>query len=179
MADTASTDLPDLADLAEIGNTTAMEALALINSLRADAARLTQSGVHYCTVHAGIRNEDSARECDMAPIPMSRLHGDSPRLCEFTDLLFRSPAVAAVASDAEECIHGLGPVAGCVLCNGRAEREAATDAGQPRTFPAKYDGQCSECNLPITVGEMVAWLPDHPVTHADCWPTDTPTGSLL
>lgn len=28
----------------------------------------------------------------------------------------------------EECVHGLGPVAACVLCNGRARREAKQEA---------------------------------------------------
>lgn len=78
-----------------------------------------------------------------------------------------------------ECPHGLGLRAACVLCNGRADREAAVQAVQPRTFPAKFDGQCPECNLPIRVGDTIAWLFDKPVTHVDCWPTDTPTGSLL
>lgn len=64
----------------------------------------------------------------------------------------------------DECIHGLGPVAACVICNGRAKREQAEAY---RTFPAKYPGHCSACNLPIYVGQMIAWRQDEPVTHAE------------
>ncbi len=92
----------------------------------------------------------------------------------------RSQSGGVELSDVDECIHGLGSVAACTICNGRDDREAAEQAARPRTFPAKFDSQCAECNLPITVGQLVAWLPDRPATHADCWPTDTPsTGSLL
>lgn len=72
----------------------------------------------------------------------------------------------------DECIHGLGPVSACVLCNGRAERDRAAEiaAGEAawRTFPASYEGHCRACYLPIFVGEMIAWRPDAPATHADC-----------
>lgn len=71
----------------------------------------------------------------------------------------------------DECIHGLGPIAACVVCNGRALSEAAERAGQPHTFPAKFEGQCPECNLPIAIGQIVAWLPDHKATHDHCWRT--------
>ena len=71
----------------------------------------------------------------------------------------------------EECIHGLGPVEACTICNGRDKREAAEQAEQPRHFPAKFASQCPECDLPIAVGQIVAWLPEHRATHADCWPT--------
>lgn len=75
-------------------------------------------------------------------------------------------------TDDAECIHGLGPIEACVLCNGRAKREAAERTETPRTFHAKFDGHCHECNLPIIVGQLVAWLPEHQATHAACWPTD-------
>lgn len=35
-------------------------------------------------------------------------------------------------SGVDECIHGLGPVEACVICNGRAKREAAEAAAWPR-----------------------------------------------
>lgn len=69
----------------------------------------------------------------------------------------------------DECIHGLGPVAACVLCNGRAQREAAEQAEAPHTFPAKFEGQCPGCDLPIYVGQIVAWLPERKATHEGCW----------
>jgi hypothetical protein len=70
----------------------------------------------------------------------------------------------------DECIHGLGPVEACTICNGRDKREAAANAERPRTFPAKYTSHCRGCNLPIAVGQVVAWLPDHAATHEECWP---------
>jgi hypothetical protein len=69
----------------------------------------------------------------------------------------------------DECIHGLGPVEACTICNGREKREAAERAERPRTFPAKFEGHCLGCNLPIAVGQIVAWLPDRPTTHEGCW----------
>lgn len=70
--------------------------------------------------------------------------------------------------DSDECIHGLGPVSACVLCNGRALREAAARRNEWRIFPAKFEGQCPECDLPIAVGQQVAWKPDHPARHESC-----------
>lgn len=73
-------------------------------------------------------------------------------------------------TEMEECIHGLGPVEACVICNGRAQREAKEAAEQPRIFPTKFYGHCPECNLPIHVGEMIAWFPEgsKPVVHEGC-----------
>lgn len=68
----------------------------------------------------------------------------------------------------DECIHGLGPIEACVICNGRAQREAAIEAERPCVFPAKYDGQCSACDLPIYPGDMIAWRPDERPTHEGC-----------
>jgi hypothetical protein len=72
-------------------------------------------------------------------------------------------------SDLEECIHGLGPVSACTVCNGRQEREAKEHAEIPCNFPAKYESQCPACNLPIVVGQIVAWLPERRATHEGCW----------
>jgi hypothetical protein len=67
----------------------------------------------------------------------------------------------------EECIHGLGPVVACVICNGRAKAER--QAPDPfRYFAAKYDGQCAECHLPIHVGQSIAWRPGEPPIHEGC-----------
>lgn len=76
-----------------------------------------------------------------------------------------------VMTDLDECIHGLGPVEACVICNGRAKRDAAEQAERPRQFPAKFEGQCDECDLPIYVDQVVAWLPERRATHVECWPT--------
>lgn len=69
----------------------------------------------------------------------------------------------------DECIHGLGPVEACTICNGREKREATEQAEQPRTFPAKYDSHCPACDLPIYVGQLIAWHPDRPARHDECW----------
>lgn len=66
-----------------------------------------------------------------------------------------------------ECIHGLLDIT-CTICNGRDKRERAETREAYRTFPAKYDGQCRECNLPISVGQMIAWRPDEPSIHQAC-----------
>lgn len=69
----------------------------------------------------------------------------------------------------EECIHGLGPIACCTICNGRERREA--DQQQYRTFAAAYAGQCSGCNLPIVVGQTIAWpVGGGPTYHDGCQP---------
>lgn len=69
----------------------------------------------------------------------------------------------------DECIHGLGPVEACTVCNGRDKRERSAEIAQPRTFAAKYEGQCAECNLAIAIGQIVAWLPGLPAVHEECW----------
>jgi hypothetical protein len=70
----------------------------------------------------------------------------------------------------DECIHGLGPVEACVECNGRAQRERAEQAEAWRTFPAKYDGDCAACHLPIRAGDLIAWKPEHRPIHEGCQP---------
>lgn len=73
-------------------------------------------------------------------------------------------------TDLDECIHGLGPVEACTTCNGRDRREATEAAEAPRTFPAKYGSQCAGCDLPIAVGQIIAWHPDRPgARHEGCW----------
>ena len=70
-------------------------------------------------------------------------------------------------SDDGDCIHGLGPVACCTICNGRDRREA--DQRQWRYFMAKYAGQCLGCDLPIHEGQMIAWpVGGGPVYHEGC-----------
>lgn len=57
----------------------------------------------------------------------------------------------------------------CTICSGADKRLRDQQAEAPRTFPAKFASQCPECNLPITVGTAISWLPDHPAVHAECW----------
>lgn len=70
--------------------------------------------------------------------------------------------------DTEECIHLMDP-ASCTLCNGRAAKERKEAEQAPRTFPAKYEGQCPACDLPIYVGQMVAWREGRRAVHERCW----------
>lgn len=60
----------------------------------------------------------------------------------------------------------------CTMCNGRDRREEQAAAERPHIFPAKFESHCPECNLPISIGQQVAWLPERPAVHESCWPTD-------
>lgn len=71
-------------------------------------------------------------------------------------------------TDDDECIHGLGPVSACTICNGKDRARAAEESW--REFPAKYEGQCPACNLPIRVGDLIAWRPDDRPRHTECRP---------
>jgi hypothetical protein len=63
----------------------------------------------------------------------------------------------------DECIHALTPGT-CSYCKPQPEVEA-----EPvRIFPAKYEGHCRECNLPIRPGDMIAWIPDRAPIHEAC-----------
>lgn len=74
-----------------------------------------------------------------------------------------------MSAPTDDCVHGLGPIEACVDCNGRAQRERAAAAERPSVFPARHASHCTGCNLPITIGQRIAWLPGHTVTHEDCW----------
>ena len=73
----------------------------------------------------------------------------------------------------DECIHGLGPVSACVICNGRAKREAAEQVEQPVVMVTRYQAMCVECDLPIYPGQTIAWYPNHtrPTVHIECLET--------
>lgn len=70
----------------------------------------------------------------------------------------------------DECIHGLGPVSACVLCNGRAASEAKVASEAPVAMVTRYQAMCPECDLPIYPGQTIIWFPDHsrPTIHAEC-----------
>ena len=65
-----------------------------------------------------------------------------------------------------ECIHGIWPASVCTVCNGK-DRKAETEVHW-RTFPAKYAGQCAGCDLPINVGDIIAWQEGQPIYHEGC-----------
>lgn len=45
----------------------------------------------------------------------------------------------------EECIHGLGPISACTICNGREKREQADRDRITARWPARYPGRCAAC----------------------------------
>jgi len=63
----------------------------------------------------------------------------------------------------ELCIHEL-PSGQCSYC--KPDRGYGSDP--VRIFRAKYEGHCSGCNLPISIGQMVAWTPGRPTIHEGC-----------
>ena len=72
-------------------------------------------------------------------------------------------------TDRDECIHGLDDPAWCSIC--RAEPTARPAPVRPmRTFRARFDGVCSECNLPIIVGHMIVLWSDDTYRHLGCMP---------
>lgn len=71
-------------------------------------------------------------------------------------------------SDEPECIHGLGPVSACTICNGREkrERQQVTVTGY---FPAKYASRLS-CGHVAVIGEMLCRLSDESLLCEECHP---------
>ncbi len=81
----------------------------------------------------------------------------------------------------EECIHGLGLTAACVICNGRAADEAKVPDETPVITVTRYldryahalpgfQAMCPECGLPIYPGQTIAWFKEHsqPTVHVEC-----------
>ena len=73
----------------------------------------------------------------------------------------------------DECIHGLGPVSACVICNGRAADEAKVPDETPVIMVTRYQAMCPECGLPIYPGQTIAWFAEHtrPTVHIECLET--------
>ena len=61
-----------------------------------------------------------------------------------------------MSAELDECIHGLGLVTACTICNGRDKREAAEAAVVVAYFTARFDGVCYRCADPWSPGEMIA-----------------------
>jgi len=71
----------------------------------------------------------------------------------------------------QECPHSpwMTPQT-CTRCNGAeaaAKKEAALDYPSSK-FPARYDGQCSGCHLPIHVHEIIYFSGPHQLRHEQC-----------
>lgn len=63
-----------------------------------------------------------------------------------------------------ECPHGMGDPSWCALCKGVDKPEA----GEPYTFPARFEGKCGECGDKIMVGELITHVDGGPYSHAEC-----------
>lgn len=70
---------------------------------------------------------------------------------------------------AGECPHG-GDSATCPPCRTvAAPRSVKPKASHGGGFPARFDGQCRGCNLPIFEGDIiVTWSDGRPATHEGC-----------
>ena len=70
------------------------------------------------------------------------------------------------------CTHGMPSPASCIVCMD----EGNVDPGMPdlgpepmgRPFPAKFDGHCDGCNLPISAGQRVRRWSDAKYRHQGC-----------
>lgn len=66
-----------------------------------------------------------------------------------------------------ECIHELD-TRWCAACKeGPKKLESER---RDYIFNARYEGQCPECDLPITVGQRLMMTTRHRVIHSQCLP---------
>lgn len=68
----------------------------------------------------------------------------------------------------DECIHGLGPIAACTICNGREVRERAARDAVVRTWAAKFPGTCRKCGDEFAVDDLIGITADERYVHAEC-----------
>lgn len=62
--------------------------------------------------------------------------------------------------DEEECIHGLGPISACTICNGREKREQADRDRIVARWLARFPGTCAMCGEEIGRGEPIGRTAD-------------------
>jgi hypothetical protein len=66
----------------------------------------------------------------------------------------------------EECLHGMEDPAWCSICKHGPEK------AQPEkidyAFDARYDGECPECDLPITIGQHCVRTTQGRTLHRRC-----------
>jgi hypothetical protein len=72
----------------------------------------------------------------------------------------------------KECTHGFPSPASCWECMldyGQGADPKVRDE-VAATFAAKYDGDCHECDLPISAGQTIHKLePSGRYVHVGCW----------
>lgn len=70
----------------------------------------------------------------------------------------------------DECIHGMGDPAWCVLCNGRAAAEAKaakTDDTVQFQFTARFAGRCALCGEQVEPGDTIGMTADKRIACED------------
>lgn len=67
-----------------------------------------------------------------------------------------------------ECIHGLGPVEACTICNGRDKAERRKRRVIAHQWPALYDGRCRVCAEQFVVGEAIGRNTDGEIVCSSC-----------
>jgi len=69
----------------------------------------------------------------------------------------------------DECIHGLGTVAACVICNGRAEQEhRARLAADGAEFTARFESVCPACTTTCEIGDRIVHVAGGFYVHIGC-----------
>lgn len=70
---------------------------------------------------------------------------------------------------ASDCPHGMPSVGSCVECMADGPVPAPKQEPEQRyTVTAKFDGHCTECNLPIRAGDRVSGVRAGRWIHAEC-----------
>lgn len=68
------------------------------------------------------------------------------------------------------CSHGMPSPASCIECMEDGPVMAPERAAEEveARFPARFDGHCNACNLPISVGQRIAKLSSGRYVHEGC-----------
>ena len=74
-----------------------------------------------------------------------------------------------MSDDLDECPHGLGDPAWCVLCNGREKRERAARNVEVYRFVAKYASTVS-CGHQAVEGDVLVHMADERIVCEACAP---------
>lgn len=67
----------------------------------------------------------------------------------------------------DECIHGLGPISACTICNGRAAAERKAANAVDYSFTAKFDGPLA-CGHHSEIGDQLHRLGDGRIVCDEC-----------
>lgn len=70
--------------------------------------------------------------------------------------------------DDEGCIHLIYPPTSCTICHPKQQADFFSKTVEGHTTLALYDGQCSECDLPIRADEDWIIKRGHKWIHRSC-----------